>query len=204
MKWKSSYRVPIAAFVLVAVASLTAAAYEQPLSPESVREAYFLGRQTEQADFFLGRYSQVLSSWSKQLGIVKVQLLTPYAQIVQQSRYDMVNQNSVDVDQEYPRRVLPVIVRVWFHFAPIPYSTNVVPNRLARHSSISVSQSHPLRYSKATYSTLYAGGKHPSPYGVEVQLTFSANQFQAAPVRIAISVPNGQHADATFDLYRLK
>jgi hypothetical protein len=204
MRLKSGSRIPAAALALVAIAALGVSAYQQPLSPESVREAYFLGRQHEQADFFLGRYSQVLSSWSKQLGIVKVQLLTPYAQIVKQSRYDMIDQNSVDVDQEYPRSVLPVIVRVWFNFAPIPYASDVVPDRLARHSSISVSQSRPLQYSKLTYSTLYSGGKRPVPYGVEAQLTFSAAQFSGDPVRIAISTPDGQHAEATFDLAELK
>jgi hypothetical protein len=204
MRSLTTCRFAAAALVLLAVAALGASAYEQPLSPESVRSAYFLGRHHEQADFFLARYSQVLSSWSKQLGIVKVQLLTPYAQIVKQSRYDMLNKNSVDVDQVYPRRMLPVIVRVWFNFPAIPDASYIGPNRLARHSSISVSQSHLLRHSKVTYSMLYTGGKHPWPYGVEAELTFSARQFQAAPVQIAISVPNGQRAEITFDLSSLK
>jgi len=191
-----------AVLVLLAVAA-GASAYDQPLSPEAVRDAYFLGRHHEQADYFLARYSQVLSSWSKRLGIVKVQLLTPYAQIVKQSRSDMLDKNSVDVDWEYRHPVLPVIVRVWFDFAPIPYSTNGIPDRLARHSSISVSQSHALQYSKISYSTLYSGGKHPASYGVLAKLTFSASQFTSAPVNVSISVPNGLHTDAAFDLTQL-
>ncbi|HVB85695.1 MAG TPA: hypothetical protein VNK23_03400 [Candidatus Dormibacteraeota bacterium] len=202
MRSRLPCRLGTALLALVALSTVSAA-YQQPLSPESVREAYFLGRHHEQADFFLGRYSQVLSSWSKQLGIVKVQLLTPYAQIVKNSRYDMVNQNSVDIDQEYPRRVLPVIVRVWFNFPVVPDASYVEPDRLARHSSISVSQSHLLRYSNVTYSTLYTGSKRPWPYGVEAELTFSASQFSSAPVSIAISVPGGQAAKAIFDLSQL-
>ncbi len=187
---------------LLVFVALGAAAYEQPLSPESVRDAYFLGRQTEQADAFLGRYSRTLSSWTKDLYISTVQLLTPYAQIVSKSRYDMANQNSVDVDQKYLGRALPVIVRVWFNF-PSAYNSSFDRfDSLVRHTSISVSQARRLKPNSTSYTTLRSAKGWRD--GLEVELTFDAKQLRPAPLRIAISSPNGQRAQAIFDLSRLK
>lgn len=190
---------------LLVFVALGAAAYEQPLSPESVRDAYFLGRQTEQADAFLRGYTQTpFSLLGKKIDVTRIELLTPYAQIVRASRMDMANQNAVDVDQEYQARSLPLVIRVWF-YPPASYAGPFESfDASVRQLSIAVSQSRFLRPQNTTYTTLYSGGKGHSPDGLEVELTFRAKQFRAAPVRIAISFPEGQHAETTFDLSRLK
>jgi hypothetical protein len=204
MRSRLPCRLATALLALVALSTISAA-YQQPLSPESVREAYFLGRQTEQADAFLLRYTQTpFSRLDEQIDVARIELLTPYAQIVRASRMDMANQNAVDVDQEYPARVLPLLVRVWFY----PPASYVGPfdsfDVLARKSSVAVSQSHALAPQQSTFTTLYSSSKDGHwPAGLELDLTFDAKQFRDVPMHVAISTPDGQHTEATFDLSQL-
>jgi hypothetical protein len=204
MRPLTTCRLGAAALVLLVIAASGASAYEQPLSPEAVREAYFLGRHHEQAAAILGRYTRTLNSANQEFNISKVQLLTPYAQIVRQSLVDMLNENSVDIDQEYPAHVLPVIVRVWFYL-PASKSSFHAFDKLVRHTSIVVSQSHSVKPKSTSYTTqtLWVG-KYHWPDGVEVQLTFSDGQFSSSPLRIAITSPGGHRAETSFDLSSLK
>lgn len=198
------YRTVVCASALAIAATFAAYAYDLPLSPEDIREAYFLGRQPGQADAFLSRYTQSLSSSSGQLIISRVQLLTPYARIVTRSRFDMTNQNSVDASQAFAGRSLPLIVRVWFDL-PIAYGGPIDKfDDLVRRSAISVSQDRRVKPRATSYTPLYSVGKGHWRNGLEVQLTFDARQLHSGPVRIAILSPNGQHAEASFDLSSLK
>ncbi|MGH9718018.1 MAG: hypothetical protein ACRD4R_15005 [Candidatus Acidiferrales bacterium] len=196
----------VAVLVLLAISAASVAAYQQPLSPESVREAYFLGRQTEQADAFLRRYTQApLILLDQKIDVTRIELLTPYAQIVRASRVDMANQNAVDVDQEYPARSLPLLLRVWF-YPPASYAGPFDGfDALVRKSTVAVSQLHVLAPQQSTLTTLYSSSKDGHwPNGLELDLTFDAKQFRASPVQIVISAPNGQHAEAAFNLSTLK
>lgn len=193
-----------AVLLLLAVAA-GASAYDQPLSPEAVRDAYFLGRQTEQADAFLRAYTQTpVLLLDRIINVTRIELLTPYAQIVHASRMDMANQDAVDVDQEYPKRSLPLLIRVWF-YPPTSYAGPFDSfDASVRKLSIAISQSRVLKPQQTAYTILYPNSRRHWPNGLELNLTFDARQFHAAPVRIAISVPNGQHAEVTFDLSSLK
>jgi hypothetical protein len=209
MRSLTTCRFGAAALVLLAIAAFGASAYDQPLSPESVRSAYFLGRHTEQARSFLSRYEKGFPSPpSSEINIARIQLLTPYAQIVSASFTDLLNNNAVDADQTYAGRSLPVLLRIWV-YCPGAGMYNSGPfkqfERLVRSFTIAVSQSRPLASQGATYTTLYYStdsGRWPN--GLEVELTFDAAQFRPKPVHIAISAPNGQHAEAVFDLSQLK
>ncbi|MGH9738407.1 MAG: hypothetical protein ACRD4X_07430 [Candidatus Acidiferrales bacterium] len=206
---KPGYRVSVAVFTLVIVAASVAAAYEQPLSPESIREAYFLGRHDRHARDFLGRYSKIIrTSQSSELEFSRVQVLTPYAQIVSAALQDMLNDTAVDADQYYQGRALPVLVKMWVYcpsasgYSPISFDRC---SELTHDTSIVVSQSRSFEAKDVAYTTLYTATKGAKwANGLEVDLQFDASQFQPAPVQISISSPDGQRYAASFDLSALK
>ncbi|MGH9686575.1 MAG: hypothetical protein ACRD5K_05735 [Candidatus Acidiferrales bacterium] len=205
----SGYRFPAVALALLMLAAFVAAAYELPLSPESVREAYFLGRHGQHARDFLDRYSKILpASQSSELEFSRVQILTPYAQIVSAALQDMLNDTAVDADQYYQGRSLPVLIKLWVYCPSASGYSSVPFDRCSdsiRRTSIAVSQFRGIHAQDTTYTTLYTATKDAKwPDGVEVELQFSASQFQSAPVQISIATPDGQHAEATFDLAALK
>jgi hypothetical protein len=209
MRSRTRYRVLAVALAVVIFTALGVGAYEQTLSPEAVREAYFLGRHNERAREFLGRYQRTFpASPNTDLNITQVQVLTPYAQIVSASFKDMLNGNAVDADQEYQGRSLPLLVNVWV-YCPSASAYSAVPFEQCadaiRHSSVVLSQGHPSKPLKTTYTTLYTSwGDSSWPSGLEVELQFDDSQFQSAPIRVSVSSADGPHAEATFDLARLK
>jgi hypothetical protein len=209
MRSRTCYCVPAVALALVMFAALGAGAYQQALSPEAVREAYFLGRHNKRAREFLGRYQRTFPASPKtDMNITQVQVLTPYAQIVSASFHDMLNANAVDADQEYQNRSLPLLVNVWV-YCPSASGYSAAPFEQCadaiRRSSFAVSQGHPFKPLKITYATLYSRWRNSSwPSGLEVELQFDDSQFQSAPMTISVSSPDGQHAEANFDLALLK
>lgn len=205
MRTKLLCRVAPAVLVVLALPSISAA-YQQPLSPESVREAYFLGRQTERAGAFLRRYTQTpFAPLGSLVDVARIALLTPYAQIVSASHSDMADQNAVDVDQEYSNRSLPLLVRLWLY----PPARYVGPFQVfdasVRKLSIVVSQSRRIAARGSAYTTLYSAGDAGRwPSGLEVELTFDAGQFRPAPVNVVVSSPGGGRVSAAFDLSTLQ
>jgi hypothetical protein len=202
-------RIAALSLLLCALLAPPALAFYHHLSPEQVREAYFLGRHGQQAREFLGRYEKEFpSSSGPGIDFSRVQILTPYAQIVSASFSDLLNDNAVDADQMYGNRSFAFLINVWVFcssangYSGVPFESCA---NLIRHSSIVVSQASVLKPQSLSYVTLYTSTKDATwPYGIEIELHLDASQFRPAPVEIAVSAPDGQHADATFDLSTLK
>jgi hypothetical protein len=172
------------------------------MSVESIRQAYFLGRQNQQADQFLGHYEKELhSSSGTNIEFSKVEFLTPFAQIVKQSRFDIANENGVDADQEYQKRSWPLRMHAWCYLSVAYGSWFEQFAKLLRHSSISVSQLDKRTPRKTDYSKLCSGHR---PEGIGIELPFDARQFRPSPVQIMISSGEGQRLEAIFSLDDLK
>ena len=95
----------------------TAVAYEVPLDPHSVRDAYFLGqRNDEKTARFLDAYVKHLPPPEKGPDISEIQLLTPYAQVVELSRQKTVGYSAQQAEQDYRERGDRIRVRVRIEF----------------------------------------------------------------------------------------
>ena len=75
------------AFLLCITESGTSVAYEVPLTPASLNEAYILGQRNDQATAaFLNPYSKQITEGSEVPHIAEIEILTPFAQVVDLSR----------------------------------------------------------------------------------------------------------------------
>src|ERR1700730_4480105 len=148
--------------ILCALLVPDARAFHYPLSPEEVREAYFLGRNTSDRPAFFAKYIHTLALPDKGLNVQCIEFRTPYEQVALRSQEHWATYNVPHAEQDYAAHPSEVLVRVliWgtptFHFAAPPPSTKpeqAPPWReedYLRGFEFRVSQGHAIQVKKLT------------------------------------------------------
>ncbi|HEV2207014.1 MAG TPA: hypothetical protein VGR36_10765 [Candidatus Acidoferrales bacterium] len=200
-------RLIVTALILCGIVSMPAEAYEQWLTTEAIREAYFLGsRNDENSVQFFGPYQHWFAASGAGLQVQYVQALTPYAQVVFAAQHYMINENAVDAVQRYKNRALPFVVRAMIY---VPIAELPSKYDIEKQSSVAVSQAHPIAPRTITYHPVYVSTGGPKGggtrfAGVEVELEFDVTQVESRDLKVRVSFSDGRHFDTTFDLTRLK
>ncbi|MGB7283539.1 MAG: hypothetical protein WBE13_14835 [Candidatus Acidiferrum sp.] len=92
-------------------------AFETPLSPEAVRDAYFLGQHNDQSTLsFFSQYVKTLPAPDKGPYIAEVELYTPYTQIVEASRRRTGSYSAQQAELDYRHHGDKLYVRVRIDF----------------------------------------------------------------------------------------
>ena len=199
---RTKVSVVVRLLALVVIASLPANGYEQSLTSESIREAFFLGqRRDEVTARFLASYRHDFPLPKAGPHISRVQVLTPYVQIVLGSEDGEIQGTVMDAEQEYQTQPSFFLVRVRV-FATPTYSSPSQWKEFWQKLSIRVVQGKTLKPSKINYISRRFGNRGPG--GTDVELKFDAAQIASAPMKIEVSTPDGQHLEADFDLDKLK
>lgn len=183
-------------------------AFEYPVPPDDVLEAYYLGQTSDHAKLanFYQRYIQHLPYPSSHpiAYVESVEFRTPYEQIVLRSQMHLNRQTALEADDEYQKNPGLVQVRIVVSFKA-GYESVWQPPDLDRYK-ISVSQGKVIE-PKGTPST---GICNPSSEGactnlrVEFTLRFDAEQFRQGVTTVKVVTPEGQAFQTKFDLTRLK
>lgn len=195
--------VAVRLLALVVIVSLPANGYEQHLTSESVREAFFLGqRRDEVTARFLASYRRDFPLPKTGPHISRVQALTPYAQIVLGSEDGEIRGTVMDAEREYQTQPSFFLVRVRV-FATPTYSSASQWKEFWQRLSIRVVQGKLLKPGKTNYISRRLPGNR-GPGATDVELKFDAAQIESAPMLIEVSSPDGQHVEAKFDLGHLK
>src|ERR1700723_1498783 len=89
-------------------------AYELPLTPAAVHDAWVLGQRNDQATAeFLEPYSkEVTSSAQNSAHIAEIEVLTPFSLVVDQSRRKLSGYTEAQAAQDYRQRGDTVVVRI--------------------------------------------------------------------------------------------
>jgi hypothetical protein len=94
-----------------------ALAFDAPLSPEAVRDAYFLGQHNDQSILsFFSQYVKTLPAPDKGPYIAEVEFYTPYTQIVEASRRRSGSYSVQQAEQDYRHHDDKLYVRVRIDF----------------------------------------------------------------------------------------
>jgi len=95
----------------------SAFAFDSPLSPEAIREAYFLGQHNDQSTLsFFNPYIRVLPKPDNGPYIAEVEVYTPYAQMIEASRRHSMGYSAQQAEQDYRHRHDKLYVRVRIDF----------------------------------------------------------------------------------------
>jgi len=107
----------IARSILVFLLSITnggtSSAYEVPLTPAALHEAYILGQRNDAATAkFLNPYVKQITDNSQAAHIAEIEILTPFAQVVDLSRRFTSGYTEEQAAREYHQRGDTVVVRI--------------------------------------------------------------------------------------------
>jgi hypothetical protein len=193
--------------------------YEVPLDSHSVREAYFLGqRNDEKTTEFLSAYVKHPPFPEKGPYISEIELLTPYAQVLEMSREKTVGYSAQDAEEDYRRRGDTIRVRVRIEFTPTygPIEAHksdqdgvqgltLRPPDFWKAFRIGLKQHEqwiePCEiYGEPTYEP-FPGGQMT---GALVWYVYDAHEVASEEVSVEVFTPDGQHVVATFDLAKLR
>jgi hypothetical protein len=208
------------AYILIALITMppVSLAYETPLQSESVREAYFLGKRSdEKTTSFLGSYMKHLPVPEQGPYISEVSLYTPYAQVVLNSWRNAMGSSSQQAERDYhsSEDVIRVIVRI--EFTPTYTALqDVKPNKDSatkqayvfrqqdfwRDFQFELHQGNGFINARGTQGApIYDEGGFS---GAEVQLEYDANEVNSEETAFEVITPDGQHVVAKFNLSKLR
>jgi hypothetical protein len=92
-------------------------AFNTPLSPEAVRDAYFLGQHNDQSTLsFFSQYVRTLPAPDKGPYIAEVEVYTPYTQIIEASRRRTGSYSAQQAELDYRHHPDKLYVRVRIDF----------------------------------------------------------------------------------------
>jgi hypothetical protein len=174
-------------------------AYDFPLSPEAIREAYFLGKQQGGLGAeYLSRYIHAIPGLKAGELTSSAKIETPFTQVTERaakaSKY-----SAQDAQKEFLYK--PATVRLYLE---ICYKPDAPPNAV----KIKVVQYRKEIVPQSSASSPYLPASDKSTptlsVGEHVKLDFAADQFQASELKIEIDTPDGQHAETIFDLDHLR
>src|SRR5579872_104368 len=104
-------------FLSVALLAPCSLAFDTPLSPEAVRDAYFLGQHNDQSTLsFFSQYVKSLPAPDKGAYISEVEIYTPYAQIIEASRRRTGSYTAQQAELDYRRHHDKLYVRIRINF----------------------------------------------------------------------------------------
>jgi hypothetical protein len=209
-----------AAFVaLLLVASSDA--FESPLSDETVRNAYFLGQHHDAStESALKPYLHALPPPKEGPYISDIRLLTPYAQIIDESNSHPGSYSAQQAAADYRSRSDTIVLRVHIQFtATYNYiettrnhgdtqkGISVRPDDFWKTFKVGLSQNDQWiepqsRDGEPTYADNPDGSTALS--GAYIWLTYDARDVASDSATAEVFTPDDQHTTTTFDLATLR
>jgi hypothetical protein len=209
-----------ARFLVVLCVALTASAFENPLSDEAVREAYFLGQRHDAS--FLTNYIKFLPLPKTGPHISSVTFLTPFAQLTQSSSNYVGNYSAQQarLDHLGQEEIVEIIVEI--RLTP-SYGAFISSPLSSRSSSPPDFTPRSSLFWKDFHVQIYDGDQSLSPAdfdghanhscgrrgpcvmtGATLKFEFPADAFTSDSATIHIDPPEGDPVSVEFDLTRLR
>jgi hypothetical protein len=174
--------------------------YDFPLSENSIREAYFLGKQ--QAGLgtdFLAKYSRSIPELRAGPHISRVRIETPFFQVAEHAA-KLLNYSAQDAVKDFYGK--PAVLRLYLENcyevdAPLPNSVRI----MVVQKNKQVPATSEERSAFFPPSDVYT--RVPN-LGEKVTLEFDPKKFDSSTLTIRIDTPDDQHAAAEFDLPNIR
>lgn len=198
-------------------------AFESPLSDKTIREAYFLGQHHDAStESALKPYIHALPPPQEGPYISDIRLLTPYAQIIDDSNAHSSGYSAQQAAADYHSHTETIIVRVHIQFTPTynyiestPHQGEVSadkgiklrPDDFWKAFNVGLSQKdqwiEPVsKEGEATYAENETGSRVMS--GAYIWVVYDAQDVASDSATVEVFAPDGQHVTTTFDLASLR
>jgi len=194
-------RFQLAALSAALLLALPARSYDYPLSAEAIRDAYTLGtRQDGSATDFLAKYSRPIPELRVGDYVSAVRIETPFVQVFDHSTKTM-NYSAQDAYKDFYGK--PLIFRMYLD---ICYEVDAPPDAVEIKVTQDKKEIVPSSFQGSSFypaADAYNYARVPS-IGEQLALEFKPGSINSATLKIEIDTPDGQHAEATFDLTSLR
>jgi hypothetical protein len=183
-------------------------AFSHRLTESEVRDAYFLGQDSERATPFLSQYVQALPVPNAGPHVAQIELRTPYAQVVAISRQHSAGYSAQQAAEDYKARGNTILVRAQVMFTPT-YSNR--PDDFWHDVSIALVQGDRIAPKSVngqpvyTGQSIYASNLDGTSWviGADVYAVFDVAGLSSDSVQVEVVPPEGAAVHATFDLQKL-
>lgn len=225
-----SFTPKLLSLVAIALAiSPISLSYETPLAPAALHEAYILGQRNDQATAgFLNPYFKQITENSDSPHIAEIEILTPFAQVVDLSRRFTSGYSEEQATREYQQRGDTIIVRIVLMLpaaypkpdasanateAPAPPSPSA-PTTAMRPENFWQNFRFETRQHGKTIATrfirnkpIYSTPTKDSPAvldGATIWLEYDAKDVAPEDIVVEVTTPDSKTINATFDLKKLR
>ena len=211
-----------------------APAYDAPLTPAALHEAYILGQRNDQATAaFLAPYVNQVTEDVRTPHIAEIEILTPFAQVVDLSRRFTSGYNEQQAAREYQQRGDTIVVRivlmrpaVFPKTQPVPNSDpNAAPRPAAPQQAppsnsalqpenfwqnfrFDIKQRGKIIKSRSMRNKpIYSTATKDTPAvldGATIWLEYDAKDLAPEETRVEVTTPESKMIDAIFDLKKLR
>jgi hypothetical protein len=190
--------------LLALMIAQTVRAYDYPLSPEAIREAYFLGKgdPNKRAEFF-EKYTQFYPVPQSGQYVGMIEFETPYVLIAERVSQSVGNYFAQDAEQDYLGK--PAVCRV---LVQVDYGgSSVSPTaRFQTDYTVVLKQNDKEISSKKSWSEpLISYGSPYADLGFLMDVEYDAEKIDSdAPLTVDVLAPDGQNVQQTFELANLR
>jgi len=213
-------------FLLCVTNCSSSAAYEVPLTPAALHEAFILGQRNDAATAaFLNPYVQQVAAAVQEPHIAEIEILTPFTQVVDLSRRSTSGYTEEQAAREYRQRGDSVVVRVVIMLpaaypqpepspnqAPAP--TPTAPNAPLQPENFWQNFRFDTKQNGKTIATRFIRNKpiYSTPTkdtpaaldGATVWLEYDAKDVASEEAVVEVTTPDSKTIRATFDLKKLR
>jgi hypothetical protein len=203
-------------------------AYEAALTPAALHEAFILGQRNDQATAnFLSPYLKQTTEGSQVPHIAEIEILTPFAQIVDLSRRFTSGYTEEQAAREYHQRGDTIVVRIVLMLPAAYPKPEPAPDQLPAPPQQSPPPNTPLRPEnfwqnfrfemKQHGKTIATRSIHNKPIystptkdtpavldGATVWLEYDAKDVASDETVVEVTTPDSKTINATFDLKKLR
>jgi hypothetical protein len=214
---------------LCVACALTAPAvpgFESPLTPASLHEAWVLGQRNDQAtgDFLAPYAKQVARKAQSGPHLAEIEILTPFSQVVDESRRNPSGYSEAQATRDYHRRGDHIVVGVLLMLPaayPKPEDDSSLPPGAASQAKKELrpenfwrnfhfnvkQQGKPIAPRSIQSIPVYSAATKDAPSvldGANVRLSFDASDVRSEEIVIDVITPDTEVISATFDLKSLR
>jgi hypothetical protein len=200
-------------------------AYEVPLGPVAVHDAWTLGQRNDQATAeFLSPYSkQVVEGTQQGPHVAEIEVLTPFARVVDQSRQNLSGYSEQQALQAYKQRGDTVIVRIRLMLpaaypqaersSQVPPATGgqratLRPENFWQSFQFAVKQHGKVIDARSVHNKpVYSSATKASSAtldGQTVWLEFDAKAVGSDEIVVEVTTPDAKTVNVGFDLKKLR
>jgi len=202
-------RLALPILVVALAAPPAAPAFDYPLSPESIREAYFLGKASlEKRNEFFEKYTHHLPIPKTGPNVASIAVQTPFGCVVDKVSQMSLSYHAPDAEQDFLGKPGCFRVRVEIYFTetyPDPKATAAALGEFWRNFKLHLKQSAEIQPRSVLGQPIYSDQTISGYIGAEIVAEYDVKKIDpGTSTTVSVNTPDGQDVETTFDLANLR